>query len=86
MVYDGSHKLCEECGISFHSPWERNCLECNVSLRILADEIEDEEDRAEILSQYSESWRDWITMRDAAIVRTKTDGLFGRYESTDTRT
>ncbi len=59
MVYDASHKYCAECGISFHSPWEENCSACNDALLDLANEVDDEEDRIEILSQYSFRWLDW---------------------------
>lgn len=84
MVYDKSHKHCEECGVSFYSPWETNCQSCNTELLNLANEV-DAEDRLEILQGVSEPWEDWITMRDEAITRTKTDGLFGRFTSHDTR-
>lgn len=85
MVYDKSHKTCEECGVSFFSPWEVNCRDCNTELLNLANEVEDPQDKIEIMTRVSDPWDDWVSMRDDAIARTKFLGFNGRWPSTHPR-
>lgn len=85
IVYDKSHRLCEECGMSFFSPWHPVCRECNEQLKELIAEIDDPEETADIVGQVSAVWHDWASYRDDAIKRNNFLGYNGRQLSSDTR-
>lgn len=71
LVYDKSHKLCEECGASFYSPWEEICKQCWFELQALAYEIDptgESEDAKELLDRCSENWKDWDYWRGIVLL------------------